>query len=174
MIEMMIFFTGSILLLWISLPSLKIPRSHGYYRFFSWEAILGMFCINVRHWFFDPFAWSQVISWILLCVSLALLISGVVRLRASGKPTDALEATTHLVQTGIYRYIRHPLYASLLFLSWGIFLKQPTLLEGCLTVIAAAFLLATGRADESECMTKFGQEYSSYMKKTKMFIPFVI
>ena len=99
---------------------------------------------------------------------------GVYLLRNAGKPTDALEATTHLVQSGIYRYIRHPLYASLLYLAWGIFFKSPSLLGGCLAAVASAFLYATARADESECMVKFGGEYAMYMKKTKMFIPFVI
>lgn len=173
MVEIILFLSGSILLLWISIPSLKNPGSHGYFRFFSWVAILGMFCINLHNWFLDPLSWNQVISWILLIISLVMLIPGVVLLRTSGKPTDLLEATTHLVQTGIYRYIRHPLYASLLFLSWGICLKQPSLLEGCLNIVAAAFLYATARADENECLAKFGQEYSIYMKNSRMFIPFL-
>lgn len=173
MVEIILFVSGSILIFWISLPSLKNPGSHGYYRFFSWVAILAMFCINMRYWFVDPFSWNQVIAWILLIISIVVIIPGVVLLRSSGKPTDMLEATTHLVQTGIYRYIRHPMYASLLFLSWGIFLKQPSLLEGCLTLITAAFLFVTARADENENIMKFGQEYSIYMKKSKMFIPFV-
>ncbi len=171
--ETILFLSGSILLLWISLPGLKNPKSYGYYRFFSWVAILAMFCLNMRYWFIDPFSWNQVIAWILLIISLVLLIPGVVLLRTSGKPTDMLEATTRLVQTGIYRYIRHPLYASLLFLSWGIFLKQPSLLEGCLTMVTAAFLYATARADENESIAKFGQEYSNYMKNSRMFIPFL-
>jgi len=173
MVEIILFFSGSILLLWISLPGLKNPGSHSYYRFFSWVAILAMFCINMGYWLIDPFSWNQIITWILLIISLVLLIPGVVLLRTSGKPTDMLEATTHLVQIGIYRYIRHPLYASLLFLSWGIFFKRPSLLEGCLTMIATAFLYATARADEKECIIKFGQEYSIYIQDSKMFIPFL-
>lgn len=174
MIEAVLFFAGSILLIWISIPSLRRPASHGYYRFFAWESIWGMFLLNLRGWFAHPFAWYQIISWILLICSLFPLFIGVYQLRYAGKPTNALEATTHLVQSGIYRYIRHPLYASLLYLAWGIFFKSPSILGGCLGVVASAFLYATARADESECMTKFGGEYTIYKKKTKMFIPFVI
>jgi protein-S-isoprenylcysteine O-methyltransferase Ste14 len=90
-----------------------------------------------------------------------------------GRPTDLLEATTHLVTTGIFQFIRHPLYASLIYLSWGIFFKSPSLLGGCLAVVSTGFLIATARADESECLVKFGDEYIEYMKKTKMFIPLV-
>ena len=173
MVEMVLVVLASIGVIWISIPSLRQPGSHGFYRFFAWEIILGLFALNLRGWFTNPFAWYQIISWILLIICLIPIIYGVVMLRTIGKPTDELEATTHLVTNGIYRFIRHPLYASLLYLAWGIFFKSPSLLEGCMAIVASAFLYATARADEGECMVKFGEAYGAYMKKTKMFIPFV-
>lgn len=173
MIETIIFIFGFIGIFWISIPSLQRPGSHGFYRFFAWEIILGMFVLNLHGWFDNPFAWYQVLSWLLLFSSLIPIIYGVLLLRTIGKPTDRLEATTQLVTKGIYRFIRHPLYASLLYLSWGIFLKSPSLLDGCLVVVTSAFLYATARADEAECLVKFGEEYSGYMRRTQMFIPFI-
>jgi len=173
MIEIILFIAGSIFIVWISISSLRRPGSHGFYRLFALEAILGMFLVNVHDWFVHPFAWYQIVSWILLFSSLVPIIAGVYLLRHVGKPTDALEATTQLVQSGIYRFIRHPLYISLLLLAWGIFFKSPSLLDGCLAAIATAFLYATARADEAECLIKFGEDYAKYMKKTKMFIPFM-
>ncbi len=164
---------GSTLIIRISIPSLRNPGSHGYYRFFAWESIWGMFLINVRSWFVHSLAWYQIISWLLLVLSLIPLITGVYYLRSRGKPSDALEATTVLVQTGIYQLIRHPLYASLLLLAWGIFFKSPSIIGGCLGIVTTAFTYATARADETECLNKFGLQYSSYMKKTRMFIPFM-
>jgi protein-S-isoprenylcysteine O-methyltransferase Ste14 len=172
MFEIILFVIVSGVIVWISIPSLRQPGSHGFYRFFAWEIILGAFVINLRGWFTHPFAWYQVISWILLVASLVPIIYGVILLRKVGKPTDELEATTHLVTTGIYRFIRHPLYASLLYLVCGLFFKSPSLLDGCMAVVATAFLFATARADEAECIVKFGAEYARYMRKTKMFIPF--
>ena len=173
MIETIIFVFGTIGITWISIPSLRQPGSHGFYRFFAWEIILGMFVLNLKGWFFNPFTWYQIVSWILLIVCIIPIIYGVVLLRRIGKPTDELEATTQLVTTGIYRFIRHPLYASLLFLAWGIFFKSPSILDGCLVIVTTAFLYATARADEAECQVKFGAEYTGYMKKTKRFIPFI-
>jgi protein-S-isoprenylcysteine O-methyltransferase Ste14 len=173
MIESILFVAGSGLILWVSRPSLRQPGSHGFYRFFAWEIILGMLALNLRGWFVNPGAWYQVLSWILLFGSLIPIIYGVVLLRLVGKPTDELEATTQLVTKGIYRFIRHPLYASLLYLAWGIFFKSPSLLELCLAGVATAFLYATARADEAECRVKFGEQYEAYMQKTKMFVPFL-
>jgi len=168
-----VFVLISIVIIWHSWPFLRQPRSHGFYRFFAWEAILGLFLLNLRSWFAHPFAWYQIISWILLIGSIIPIIYGFLLLRSAGKPEGSFEATTQLVTQGIYHYIRHPLYASLLYLAWGIFFKSPSLLDGCITAVATAFLYTTARADEGECLVKFGGEYSDYMKTTKMFIPFI-
>ncbi len=174
MVESILFLAGSIFIVWISVPSLRQPGSHGFFRFFAWEIILGALIINLRGWFQNPFTWYQIVSWVLLIACLVPIVSGVLLLRKVGRPTDALEATTQLVSSGIYRFIRHPLYASLLYLAWGIFFKSPSLLDACLVFVATAFLYATARADEAECRLKFGPAYAEYMKKTKMFIPFLV
>jgi protein-S-isoprenylcysteine O-methyltransferase Ste14 len=173
MVEIIIFVIGTIGIVWISIPSLGKPGSHGFYRFFAWQIILGMFVLNLRVWFVNPLAWYQTISWILLIICLVPILYGVFLLRTIGKPTDQLEATTHLVTRGIYQFIRHPLYASLLYLAWGIFFKAPSLLGSCMAVVTTAFLYATARADEAECTLKFGDKYIIYMQKTKMFVPFL-
>jgi len=173
MIATIIFALGSAGIVWVSIPSLRQPGSHGFYRFFAWEIILGLLAINLRSWFLNPFSWYQIVSWILLIVCLIPILYGVFLLRTAGKPTDQLEATTQLVTKGIYQFIRHPLYASLIYLAWGIFFKLPSLLGVCMAVISTAFLYTTARADEFECLAKFGDKYAGYMKKTKMFIPLV-
>jgi protein-S-isoprenylcysteine O-methyltransferase Ste14 len=78
------------------------------------------------------------------------------------------------VTTGIYHYIRHPLYSSLLFLTWGIFFKAPAGLGLLLAMAATGCLVATARADEAECLRFFGPVYQAYMKQSKMFVPFVL
>jgi protein-S-isoprenylcysteine O-methyltransferase Ste14 len=83
------------------------------------------------------------------------------------------EKTTELVTTGIYRYIRHPLYSSLLFLTWGVFFKQPSWLGLCLAALATFFLTMTAKTEEAENIRFFGAAYQSYMKQSKMFIPFL-
>jgi protein-S-isoprenylcysteine O-methyltransferase Ste14 len=173
MTGILFFIVGSIGIIYISLPSLLKPGSHGFYRFFAWEIIFGALLLNLPDWFKHPFTWYQVISWILLLTSLIPVTYGVILLRKVGKPSDELEATTKMVTTGIYKFIRHPLYASLIYLAWGIFFKSPSILDGCLAVVTTAFLYATARSDEAECLIKFGPAYSSYMKVTKRFIPYL-
>ena len=175
-----VFLVVTVLLALFSHKSLRRRRSHGFFRFLAWEAIVAMVLLNVSWWFVNPLSWNQLIAWFLLAVCLVPLIWGVVLLRNLGKPAEqrpsddsliAFEKTTALVTTGIYAYIRHPLYSSLLLLAWGIFFKAPALAGGLLTLVATGFLIATARADEQECIRFFGSDYQEYMQRTKRFIP---
>jgi protein-S-isoprenylcysteine O-methyltransferase Ste14 len=175
MIKLIIFAVASVIIIWVSWAPLQVRdrRSHGFFRFFAWEAIVALILLNVEYWFAEPFSISQIISWLLLCASAFLVVNGILLLRVVGKPQGQFENTTTLVRLGAYKFIRHPLYSSLLLLAWGVFFKHPSLLGGALTLIATAFLVATARIEETENTNKFGGEYVAYMKTTKMFIPFV-
>jgi protein-S-isoprenylcysteine O-methyltransferase Ste14 len=85
----------------------------------------------------------------------------------------SIEKTTQLVMAGIYRYIRHPICSSLLFLAWGVCFKHPAWLPLGLAVIATCCLIMTARKEEAENLRYFGTSYQDYMKRTKMFVPFL-
>ena len=183
MTQITIFAGGSLVLALISRKSLLAPRSHGFFRFFAWEAILALFLLNAPAWFRDPLSPGQILSWILLTASLVPLFAGIRSLNTNGGARRAregdssllpFETTTALVTTGIYGTIRHPLYASLLLLAWGIFFKSASWAGGVLAAAATLLLFATARADEAECLRFFGEEYRTYMQRTHMFIPFIL
>jgi protein-S-isoprenylcysteine O-methyltransferase Ste14 len=75
--------------------------------------------------------------------------------------------------SGAYRYIRHPLYASLLLFTWEAFLKQISLPAGLLLSVTIVALYLTARLEEQENLQNFGLEYAEYMQHTKMFIPWL-
>ncbi len=171
----------TLLLVYVSRGSLRSFRLHGFYRFFAWEMITALVILNLEAWFVAPLAWHQLISWVLLVLSLFLVIEGVRLLRLIGKP-DAeradeglvgLEKTTQLVTVGLYQYIRHPLYSSLLCLAWGAFFKSPSWIGTILALVASLFLTLTAKVEEAENKQYFGVDYQAYLKRTKMFIPYV-
>lgn len=135
----------------------------------------------MNYWLVNPFSLGQIVSWSLLIVSLALIYQGAQLLRRKGNLNQerngpalmGMEKTTTLVTTGVYHYIRHPFYSSLLFLGWGILFKNVSWLGILLAVIITIFLIITARKEESENNQYFGKAYREYMEHTKMFIPFV-
>ncbi len=179
-IKIFLFAAVSTCIVYISRKSLFMISSHGFYRLFAWEAIAALVLVNIRSWFIDPLSTFQIISWMFLCGSLIVLGLGFFRLRTASKPSRRredetlleFEKTSTLVTSGIYRYIRHPLYASLLFLAWGAFLKDVSWSSIFLTTTATLCLGAAAKADEAECSRYFGLPYQEYMLRTKMFIPF--
>jgi len=181
MILALVFAVGSIPIVWWSRRSLLHPTSHGFPRFFAFEAILALLVLNVPHWFATPLSPRQLASWLLLVLSVVLLVWGVVLLRRMGstKPSEdessmfEWEHTQGLVTTGVYRYVRHPMYSSLFFLTWGAFLKSVSITTAILAAVATLALLATAKAEESENVARFGQEYRDYMKRTPRFVPFL-
>ncbi len=174
MLEFIIFAIMSAGIVFLSWKSLRRPHSHGFFRFFAFESILALILLNAKHWFREPFSALQVVSWLLLLSSLAMAVHGFYLLRVSGKPATGIENTTVLVRWGAYKYIRHPLYSSLLLLALGALFKGPSVFSTITILIASAFLVATAKAEEAENLEKFGAEYADYMKTTKMFIPFLI
>lgn len=173
--ELILLILGAAAILWFSWQSFRLSFWHGLPRLFAFCAILALGVMNLRVWFDAPLAWHQLISWPLLIVSLGLVLHAVWLLRQEGKPQPAsFEATTHLVTRGAYRFIRHPMYASLLLLAWGVFFKNPASLAGlALAVFASACLYLTALVEERENLRRFGGAYRAYMERTRRFIPFV-
>lgn len=173
MIQMVLFVVVSIPIVAFSWRPLHNWRTHGFFRFFAFESILGLILLNVEHWFSNPLSTLQIASWLLMLASVFLVIHGFYLLRVIGKPRGNIENTSALVGVGAYRFIRHPLYSSLLWLAWGAFLKDPSPAGTLLVLAATLALIATARAEEGEMLGKFGSDYAAYIKMTKMFVPFV-
>ncbi len=182
MFRLVVFVAASAAILVVSWRSLRDLRAHGFYRFFAFELLLTLILLNLPVWFRDPLSVRQWISYIFGIASIGLVIEAFRLLRIIGKPSQAsavptnfaFENTTTLVVTGAYRFIRHPLYASLLTLGWSAYLKDPLPISRIILVLGATgFLIATAVAEERENLARFGAEYAAYMKHTRRFIPFV-
>jgi protein-S-isoprenylcysteine O-methyltransferase Ste14 len=153
--------------------SIREKRYHGIYRFFSFESIFFLILLNLPYWFKNPFSWHQILSWIFLSSSTILAFWGFSHLKKRGKPEGQFEDTTTLVTTGLYKYIRHPLYLSLLCVGFGAFFKHIDHIQIILMVTNIIALILTAKVEEKEMIKKFGNEYVEYMKTTRMFIPFI-
>ena len=110
----------------------------------------------------------------MLLVSAGLAILGFYALKKYGEAVAAWEDTTRVVHEGVFRYIRHPLYASLMFLAGGILLKKVSL-PGITAFLATfGFLVAASMVEERENLAKFGDEYRQYTRYTKRYVPLIV
>jgi protein-S-isoprenylcysteine O-methyltransferase Ste14 len=73
---------------------------------------------------------------------------------------------------GLYKYVRHPMYFSVLILLIGVVFYFGAVLS--LVWIAAAFMFLSRKSNfEERFLVKKFPEYSSYRTRTKKLIPFI-
>jgi protein-S-isoprenylcysteine O-methyltransferase len=118
---------------------------------------------------------------VILLAALAIFAAGIIiRMYAIlylGKffTTNVAIASDHkLVDTGPFRYVRHPSYTGvlLLFLSFGLSFGNIASLLIMVVPIYAAFLWRI-HVEEQALLGAFGEQYKEYMKKTKRLVPWI-
>jgi len=157
-IRSIIFIVASCFFLWVSRRSLQNPGSHGFYRFFVFEGILLLALINQPHWFAAPLTPLHLLSWCFLAVSVCFIVQSLWLLKQRGGHAErkdmpenhAFENTVNVVTEGLYSYIRHPMYSSLLFLAWGAYLKDISFLSSMLIATVTFFLFIAAKVEEGE------------------------
>jgi protein-S-isoprenylcysteine O-methyltransferase Ste14 len=77
-----------------------------------------------------------------------------------------------LVMSGPYRFVRHPMYTSVMLITSAIAIGTPTPLEWT-GFIALAAVLALKAAREERLWCVENSAYENYAKKTKRFLPFI-
>jgi protein-S-isoprenylcysteine O-methyltransferase Ste14 len=111
---------------------------------------------------------------LLCCVG---IMTRVLALKALGKYFSAyvtLQPNHRLVQEGIYRRIRHPLYLSLLLAPTGIALVFDSWLALPILVLSAIFVFDRIPREERLLAAHFGREFEEYRLRTWKLIPYVL
>lgn len=181
-IRLSLFFICTVFFVRFSWRSLANPGTHGFNRFFAFEGILVLVLLNHPYWFRDPFSAQHLFSWVLLFLSILFVLHSILVLRRRGGHAEReampenhpFENTVHLVEEGLFRYVRHPMYSSLLFLGWGAFLKHISPLNIALISLVSILLLAVAKVEEQENIRFFGPVYVEYMQRTRLFIPWLL
>jgi protein-S-isoprenylcysteine O-methyltransferase Ste14 len=76
-----------------------------------------------------------------------------------------------LVTEGVYSRVRHPMYAAFIWLSWGAFLRWPTVRVAVMVFWTDMVLFLWSLLEERLLQARFGEEYSLYKKRVGMLIP---
>ena len=84
-----------------------------------------------------------------------------------------MKENAELITTGIYAYIRHPMYLAVILMMLGVLISSPTLLEALLFILLIMVLLLKAKREEAIWVQE-SEVYVAYKKRTKLFIPFVL
>jgi protein-S-isoprenylcysteine O-methyltransferase Ste14 len=109
---------------------------------------------------------------VLLAVGLWLFYRAHADLGTFWSVTLEVRENHRLISHGVYRRVRHPMYSALFLYSVGQALAVPNWVAGPSYLISFAILFAFRiRAEEQMMVEAFGDEYVTYMARTKRLLP---
>ena len=80
-------------------------------------------------------------------------------------------AAPTLQQTGLHRYVRHPLYFGTLLFVWGLLLLLPMLSNLIAAVALTVYVLIGIQLEEIKLFLEYGEAYKQYSRRVPMLIP---
>jgi protein-S-isoprenylcysteine O-methyltransferase Ste14 len=86
----------------------------------------------------------------------------------------AFKEDHELITTGLYRYVRHPIYTGVLLMVLATALFVGTLSAAIGFIIIVLGLWSKLRAEEELLTKHFPKEYPAYKDRTKALIPYVV
>lgn len=118
--------------------------------------------------------WMQVSGLGLILAAVALRVWARAHIRGMYSGHVEVQAEHQLVQSGPYRFVRHPGYTGFLLLALGVTVGYFSLIG----LAAIPVLLLPGLAfrmsvEERLLGENFGEEYRAYARKTRRLIPFI-
>ncbi len=115
--------------------------------------------------------WLRWVGFALGLASLGFWIWTQVALGEEWSPQLQLREEHHLVTTGPYARIRHPLYTAMIGYGTSLALVTANWVFVVFAVAAIAGLFVRVPQEEQMMIKQFGEEYRAYMQKTGKFLP---
>ena len=138
------------------------------------EALAYALLWQTRFWERSPERWRIATSVLFLALAPLLSWSSARSLGRQWRFDAGLNTDHELVTSGAYRFVRHPIYCSMLCLLLGTgFMITPTPL---LVVSVLVFILGTEiriRIEELLLLSRFGGRFREYQRRVPAYIPFM-
>ena len=129
-------------------------------HFFQWEFIPQKQIIQVS-------SFSYLVGFLIIIIAFIILLFAIKDLGRNLSPFPRPIKNSNLVTTGIYRFTRHPMYYSLIFLSFGVFLTKLSIYYLFLTISLALIIKFKIALEEKYLMNKF-KNYLLYKNQVKV------
>jgi protein-S-isoprenylcysteine O-methyltransferase Ste14 len=115
-----------------------------------------------------------LVGYFLLIIGGIFTIVGRYQIGKFGSGILVIEDDHKLMKTGIYKYLRHPIYAGGVIGSFASILIFRCLFFGTIGFLYNFFVLFVRlKQEEKLLIEEFGDEYEKYMKTSKRLIPFI-
>ena len=116
---------------------------------------------------------KQPLVWLIFCACCSIAAWAILAIpRQSFRISPIPSNRNELVTNGPYRFIRHPMYFSLILLSIGLCVNDPAPVRLIASVGLFELLRFKSRFEE-QMLTEIHHHYAEYQQRTKRIIPFI-
>ena len=129
-------------------------------HFFQWEFLAQKQIIQA-----SPF--SYLLGVLIIIIAFIIILVSIKDLGRNLSPFPRPINNSNLVTTGIYRFTRHPMYYSLIFISIGVFIIKLSIYYLFLTISLALIIKFKIALEEKYLMNKF-KNYLLYKNEVKV------
>ena len=116
---------------------------------------------------------SSFVGLFLIIFALPIVFPAAVTLGRSYSSTLIIRKDHKLVQHGIYKYIRHPIYFGTILVFLGLPLILASLYGFFTMVLVIPLFLNRIKNEEKLLIEEFGEEYERYKETSRKLIPFL-
>lgn len=117
-----------------------------------------------------PTPWNFVGGAVLVVVGLAVLLSGILKMREIGKSPSHKDEPSELLSDGPFRYTRNPLYLGLIVIYLGITALVNSLWPIVPLVVLAWYFDKKAKQEEEYLEAEFGEEYIEYSENVRRWL----
>lgn len=132
--------------------------------------LFAVYVIPVQAITFASATFVNVVGIILVLVGVLMGLLSVIQLNKNLSPFPTPINGGELIETGLYKYIRHPIYTSILSTLLGYGLYSGSAYKILITVTLLVLFFYKSKYEERKLSLVFN-DYPEYMKKTGRFLP---
>lgn len=158
-------------------PKTRIANARVYVEYFITYAVGTILTLELLGLSFYPFSKPELQLPGLLLVIIGFVICILARRELSHNWTAGQEYQIKkghtLITSGIYKYIRHPIYTGIFFMLFGGGLVAQSYFVMVVVIYALTRGTILAQREEQILSEHFGEKYKDYMKSSHRFIPFI-
>lgn len=114
--------------------------------------------------------WIYVGGVLFIAPGIIILFLSIKQLGGSLTANPVPRESGRLIETGLYKYVRHPIYTGLLLATLGSCVQSMAVVKFFFWFLLLALLIYKARFEEKLLAAKYST-YTDYMKRTGRFVP---
>ena len=114
--------------------------------------------------------WFRTTGWIVMMSGFVVMAAAALRLGTALTPTPVPSGRGALTTTGLYRFVRHPIYTGVLLIVVGLTMRSGSWISLVVGVVTVVFFDRKANWEEARLAETF-DGYAEYASRTPRFVP---